>query len=220
MHKCADKVENVLDYPSIALSTGQKFREFEAHVFDKLDGRQIRVQWSKKKGWHLYGSKTRLFDASDKEYARAIPLFEHGLAEPLAKVAVDNKWPTCVAVCEYWSNKSLGGLLLPDDEMKVSLIDLGTKDGFVDPKEYVRMLFKLYIPAATYLGPYKWTRGFVEDVWQGQWAHADFVTFEGVVGKSSSRRDGLIMAKAKQRIWVDRIRASYAPDEAQKLINS
>jgi hypothetical protein len=33
----------VKDYPSIPRSTGQSFREFEADIFDQLDGSNLRL---------------------------------------------------------------------------------------------------------------------------------------------------------------------------------
>ena len=42
-------------YPSIARSSGQSFREFDAHVFEKIDGSNLRFEWSEKRGWHKSG---------------------------------------------------------------------------------------------------------------------------------------------------------------------
>lgn len=52
-------------YPSINSSNGQSFKEFVADVFDKLDGSNLRFEWSKKQGWYKFGTRHRLFDNTD-----------------------------------------------------------------------------------------------------------------------------------------------------------
>lgn len=97
-------------YPSIPRATGQGFQEIPgAYIFDKLDGRNVRVEWTKKAGWHKWGSRHRLFDATDAEFAPAMPLFEKTYAEPLAKIAKDSRWEGVTAFFELWQPNSLGG---------------------------------------------------------------------------------------------------------------
>lgn len=62
-------------YPSIPRSTGQSFQEYDAYVFDKLDGSNLRFEWSRKKGWVKYGTRRRLFDTTDPVFGEAITLF-------------------------------------------------------------------------------------------------------------------------------------------------
>jgi hypothetical protein len=74
-------------YPSIPRSTGMTFQEIpNAYVFDKLDGSQIRVEWSRKRGWYKFGTRTRLFDQTDGQFGRAIPIFQRTLADQVAKI--------------------------------------------------------------------------------------------------------------------------------------
>jgi hypothetical protein len=63
------------EYPSIpsaadllARSNDYLGRPFVA--FDKLDGSNIRAEWDRKKGWHRFGSRRRLLDASEPLRAR------------------------------------------------------------------------------------------------------------------------------------------------------
>ena len=45
-------------------------------AFIKYDGSNLRWEWSPKKGWYKFGTRTRLFDHSDEMFSSAIPLFQ------------------------------------------------------------------------------------------------------------------------------------------------
>lgn len=46
-----------------------------------------------------------------------------------------------------------------------------------------------------------------------------YPSVDSVVGKTKTRL-GLIMAKAKTKQWLDKVKALYKPEEAAKLIES
>lgn len=215
------------EYPSIPRSTGAAFRELpNAHVFDKLDGSNLRFAWSRKRGWHKFGTRTRLFDQGDWQFGRAIPIFQATLAEPLAKIFRDQRWDQCIVFTEHWGPSSFAGNhhapgtnkpLDPDELMRLDLIDVAPhRQGLLGPAEFVRLFS--HLPSAKLLGCFHWTRGIVERVWSGE---IPGITFEGVVGKMGhGRTHDLVMAKAKTRAWVDKVRERYAPEEADKIVKS
>ena len=47
----------------------------ECICFNKLDGSNLRFEFSFKGGWYKFGTRNRLFDKSDKDYGQAIDLF-------------------------------------------------------------------------------------------------------------------------------------------------
>lgn len=209
------------EYPAISQSIGTTFRELpNAYVFDKLDGSNLRFEWSRKKGWYKFGTRTRLFDQSDWQFGRAIPLFQKILAEQLSKIFVAQRWDQCIIFAEHWGPSSFAGIhhapvtnkpLDPDELMRLDLIDVApNKQGILGPAEFVRLFDDL--PSAKLLGRFNWTRGFVERVWNGE---IEGVTLEGVVGKT-----GHVMAKAKTKVWIDKVKARYAPEEAEKIVRS
>ncbi len=214
-------------YPSIPRGTGMTFQEIPgAYVFDKLDGSNLRVEWNRKhKQWTKFGTRTRLFDTSDWQFGRAIKMFMETLAEPVAKIAFDRRWERVVVFTEHWGPQSFAGChhdeqnqpLDPDDQMHVDLIDVAPyKQGLLGPAEYLKIFGAL--PMAKFLGRSNWTRGFVDRVRNGE---VEGITFEGVVGKAGhGKTHDLVMAKAKTQAWVDKVKARYAPDEAERLINS
>ena len=202
-------------YPSINASTGQNFREFQAHVFDKIDGSNLRFEWSKKQGWYKFGTRHRLFDTTDPVFGSAISIWTRDWAEAMTKVARDNRWESVIAFAEFHGSNSLGGIHDPTDEHKLTLFDVAPyKKGILGPKEFLDLFGTMAIPR--YFGKLNWTRDFVAKVRAGE---VEGVTLEGVVGKTGSGHD-LYMAKAKTQIWIDKILARYGQDEGQKIISS
>lgn len=207
-------------YPSIQRSTGVAFREFDAHVFDKLDGSNLRFEWQRKNGkksgtWLKYGTRARLFDASDPIFAPAIPLFHSNLADVLEQTAIYKGWERITAYAEFWGPKSFAGKHEPGDEFRLTLFDVEAfKRGFVPPKEFVKLFSK--VDSARYLGTHRWDQDFIQRVRLGE---MDGVTFEGVVGKESDPFDPY-RAKAKTEAWLDAVRKSHTAEEAARLIDS
>lgn len=202
-------------YPSISRSTGQDFREFEAYVFDKLDGSNLRVEWSRKQGWCKFGTRNRLFDQSDEVFGEAIPLFRNTLADGVEKVVRDQRWDRVTIFMEFWGRESFAGQHVPEDPKFLTLFDVNPyKQGILGPKQFIDLFEHLDIPRT--LGRVKWTRGFVERVRQGA---VDGITLEGVVGKAGTRHD-LVMAKAKTQAWIDKVLARYGLEEGGKILSS
>jgi len=202
-------------YPSIPRAVGQSFFEIpNAYLFDKLDGRNVRVEWTKKQQWHKWGSRHRLFDATDAEFAPAIPLFPQIYAEPLARIATKNRWQGLTVFLELWQQDSLGGVFVPEQPFQLTLFDVAPyKECQMGPREFMRTFEG--VPTAKFLGMTNWTRGFVDQVRRGEVA----VTLEGVVAKAGERHK-LMLSKAKTQKWIDAILARYGEEVGKKLIES
>lgn len=201
-------------YPSISRSVGTSFREFDAYVFDKVDGSNLRWEWDKKKGWGKFGTRTRLFDLTDPVFGCAIPLFLEGpLAKGLEAVFRSQRWERAIAFTEFWGARSFAGQHESEDEKFLTLFDVAPhKKGILGPVEYLGLFS--HLPIARFLGRQRWTRGFVERV---RASEIEGVTDEGVVGKTGSGHE-LIMAKAKTQSWIDRVVARYGVEASEKII--
>lgn len=44
-------------------------------AFDKLDGSNLRFEWSRKRGFYKYGTRKVMIDTKDEQFGKAIPLF-------------------------------------------------------------------------------------------------------------------------------------------------
>jgi len=203
-------------YPSIPRSTGQSFVEFDAFVFDKLDGSNLRFQWSRKAGWYKFGTRTRLFDARDPDFSEALPLFALEFAEPLEGIARQQRWEQLTVFAEFYGADSFAGIHQAGDSKQLSIIDVAPYGkGLLPPRDFLKLI-ATQVATPTFLGKIRWTRGFVERVRAGE---VSDITFEGVVGKAEGRQ-GLVMAKAKTQAWLDRVRALYSHEQAERIINS
>ena len=205
------------DYPSIASSIGQEFREIpNAHVFDKLDGSSMRAEWNKKRGWYKHGKRHGLIDSTNPHLLAAPDVFMATMGEQIAKLATDSRWQTVVVFYEFWGTKSIAGLHYEGDTFHATLFDAALdKKGFLGPKEF-RKTFEDLVPTARCLGQMNWTRGFVDSVRKGL---VEGITFEGVVAKAGTRHD-IIRAKAKTQAWVDRVIEVYGEMAGRKLVES
>ena len=219
------------EYPSIPLSVGQTFQDFQAYVFGKLDGCHVRVEWTRKTGWGKWGTRERRFDLSDALFAGAITAFTREVAEPLTKVVTGHRfrrlagegWDRIIAYGEYFGDQSFAGVHVPGDPtMRVRVFDLamsrGTQMHLLGPQSFVRLVVEAGVPAAPYLGCYHWTRGFVDQIWRGELSGVPF-TGEGVVGKAGNPYVE-IMAKAKTQAWHDRVLQVHGIELGTKIVTS
>jgi len=200
-------------YPSITYP-GKKGVGKQLHTFAKLDGSNLRFEWTKKKGWHKFGTRRHLFDESFDVYGPAIPLFRERLAEKLERVIHDNRWDKAIVFCEYYGPGSLGGQHEPGASMELTVIDVNPhRKGILSPTDFLKMFGEV---GPHYLGYLKWSTELIEQVRHGELEGA---TFEGVVGKYMEGKV-LKMHKTKTEAWREAILARYGEVRGRKLINS
>lgn len=205
-------------YPSIPNSGGQSFEGLGlVHVFDKLDGSNLRAEWTKKRGWFKFGSRTQLIDETSEQFPGAIEKLV-AAGEQVRSLLRQKRAPQKIVIFGEWHGlHSFAGVHDPDDVMRFSVFDVCVDNrGWMDPKEFVRR-FVGEMDTPEYLGTHNWTRGLVQGVRNGHWD--DDVTFEGIVGKTLVG-PRLHMGKAKTEQWIEKVQALYTPEEAEKIINS
>lgn len=193
-------------FPSLV--PGSKSKSFQAEVFEKLDGQNFCIEYTKKRGFYKFGSRTQMVDETDLQLGKAVILFKEKYIADLERVFRDNKLEGTI-FAEYWGDNSLGGIHDPNDEMKISYFDFSPRGGIVASSLF-RKLFENKVPTAKYLGTYNWTPGFVARVRAGELG-----SFEGVVGKENSNNP--YMAKAKTQAWLDAVKLRYGEKIAEKI---
>jgi len=200
-------------YPSIPYP-GRKGVGKRLHTWAKLDGSNLRFEWTKKRGWHKFGTRRRLFDETFEVYGPAIPLFRERLGEPLERIARDHKWPSVIVYCEFWGPQSLGGQHVEGDSMELTVIDVNPyKKGFVPPNDFLKLFGEL---GPKYLGYLKWSTELLQQVHDGK---LDGASFEGIVGKCVEGKR-ILRFKTKSKEWKDAILAKYGLKQGSILINS
>ena len=197
-------------YPSILRSDGG---DGLLHTFDKIDGSNLRFEWTKKRGWYKFGTRTRLFDETDQIFGVAIPIFNERLADPLANISKLQGWQKVVGFVEFWGKQSFAGVHEPDDPKFLTVIDVSPhQKGILDPKLFVK-LFGQFGPK--YFGQLSWNQPFIKQVKAGELD----ITFEGVVGKAIHNKQ-IVMFKAKTQAWIDKVKSRYNEIKAKEIIES
>lgn len=198
------------EYPSIQTGCCQRFL---AHIFDKADGSNLRFEFSRKRGWFKYGTRTRLFDETDTVFGCAIKLFHDSFAAGIADVAKAQRWDKVVVFAEFCGPNSFAGIHLPDDPKRLLLFDVSPhRIGILPPADFLKLFGNLDI--TRFLGIERWNREFADRVRNGE---IDGVTFEGVVAKGIVNRK-LVMEKAKTRAWIEKVKALHSPEKAKEIL--
>ena len=196
-------------FPSIR----QSRKPFKAHIFDKLDGTNLRFSWNKKEGWYEYATRTRPLPADHKLYQIGYEIFLNKFADKIVSVASRNNWKRLDVFFEFYGENSFAGRHDLNEKQTISMIDLAPNTrGFLNPLEFLDLFNDLKI--ATYLGEADWNEDYIEAVRAGL---VEGMTFEGVVAKAENKQR---MAKAKTQKWIDKVIAEYGEVKGGEIIKS
>lgn len=196
-------------YPSIS---GNHDYSNIFYVFDKLDGTNIRAEWSKKKGFYKFGTRNQLFDETNKQWGKSIFLISE-IESEFRRIMKNFNISSTVGFFEFYGSSSFAGQHDLNDEMKITLFDLSPdKKGLVEPRiflEYFRNS-NINIPKLLYNGKIgsEFINSVKNDTLEG-------ITFEGVVCKSINYKSpGLpFMFKIKTNKWLDKLKVYCKEDE-------
>lgn len=182
-------------------------RDVDVYVFEKLDGSNIRAEWSPKRGFYKFGTRKRLLGVDDPMFGSAIALIK-AQEEKLSKVFKAERFEGAICYFEFLGDNSFAGLHIQDEPHKVVLIDVDVyKQGFVTPNKFIKLFEDIVeIPKFLYYG--KMNHEVEGQIRSGLFPGA---TFEGVVCKSSPpKKWGLpIMFKVKNIAWIDKVKERY-----------
>jgi hypothetical protein len=199
----------VKTYPSIAYAS-------ESHIpivaFDKLDGSNIRAEWTSKKGWHKFGTRNRLVDETDPIFGQAPKLVQAKYGEPLAQRLRDAGIDRAMCFFELWGPSSFAGNHVLTEKLTVTLLDIAPfNQGILEPARFLKIASGLDHARVLYEGEV--TPEFIESV---RASTLSGMTFEGVVckAKNDKKTKMPIMFKQKSRAWLDKLDA-YCGDNIQ-----
>lgn len=197
-------------YPSIP--TKIDFNK-EYIAFDKLDGSNIRAEWSKKKGFYKFGSRTQLLSETQTMLYPSIEIIRDKYEEEITKKCLELEYERVVCFFEYLGPNSFAGSHTdPIESMDAILIDLNPyKKGILPPEEFLKITQNMDTPRVLYRGTVD--EDFIEKVRDNRLLG---LSGEGVVLKAIGEKHHT-MAKVKTREWLDRLR-EYC-DNDPKLFN-
>jgi hypothetical protein len=138
-------------YPSI--TTKIDF-SLSYHIFDKLDGSNIRAEWSPKQGFYKFGSRTQLLTPDQAPLYPSIEAFQTKYGEELGSRLSKAKVERAVCFFEWLGPKSSFGSHHDDIEtMNPVLIDIDIyKKGLMPPEKFVDFTAGLEIPKLIHVG--------------------------------------------------------------------
>lgn len=116
------------EYPSIPREID---RDLLVYAFDKLDGSNIRAEWSRKTGFYKFGSRTVLIDEKSS-LGEAIGLIRNKYEKGLSKVFRDQRLERAICFFEFFGPNSFAGFHHPEPH-DVVLIDVNPHKKGIDP---------------------------------------------------------------------------------------
>jgi hypothetical protein len=201
----------VKTYPSISYATES---HLDIYAFDKLDGSNIRAEWTSKKGWHKFGTRHRLLDESDPIFGQAPKLIAEKYGDSLGKALRDAGYDRAMCFFELHGPSSFAGMHNIEEKLTVTLFDIAPfNQGILMPDKFLKVVGHLDHAPVIYQGPC--TEDFIQSVRNGT---LKGMTFEGVVCKSVNDKKTKmpVMFKQKSRAWLDKLHA-YCGDNKDLL---
>jgi hypothetical protein len=194
-------------YPSIEHAIQ---RDIDIYAFDKLDGSNIRAEWSQKKGFYKFGTRKRMLGEDDPDLGKSIGIIKSKYYEELDRIFRKNRYNrevTCFF--EFFGPKSFAGQHDKNDDHTVVLIDVSPPlSGFVPPNEFIKTYGHLGIPNLLYYG--KANREFEESVRNST---LNGMGLEGVVCKAPNpnrkKTSQPVMFKIKSFAWLKKVKELY-----------
>lgn len=195
-------------YPSVPKTV----ESIPVYAFDKLDGSNLRAEWSRKNGFYKYGTRHRLLSETDEILGTGIQLINDIYGNELSKRLKDARIDSAVCYFEFYGPNSFAGVHDKDDTHDVVFFDVSFyKKGFLSPKDFMAFADGLNIPDLLYRG--NPNQPFINSVIDGSLSG---MTGEGVVCKYVKKKLTR-MFKIKSKNWLDRLRKKCGDDD--KLFN-
>jgi len=186
-------------------------RGTSVYVFDKLDGSNIRAEWSRKKGFWKFGRRKALLDDSNPHLVQAPQLVLDKYGDLLPRIFRGLRAQKATAFFELWGPSSFAGNHEETEAQTVTLIDVAIHPkGILPPKLFLKHFGDVEHAAMLHHGAM--TADLEQQIREGT---LPGMSVEGVVAKGPLATPGRpLMFKVKTRAWLDRLRTHCDGDEA------
>lgn len=187
-------------------------------AFDKLDGSNLRFEFSQKRGFYKFGTRNMMIDRNNDPFGFAIDIFLNKYSENLTKVFKDKNYRNTnsfVCYAELISESSeFGQHDFKNGKFDLVLFDVEQdKTGFIHPRQFVKDFEDCGIPKVVYEG--NLNKEFVASVKRN-----DYKLTEGVICKGTipnRKGNNLYYCKIKTNDWFDRLRSKSSNLYAEEL---
>ncbi len=190
-------------YPTMS---GKILRGIDIYAFDKLDGSNIRAEWSKKRGFYKFGSRKRLLGSDQESIVDAQDIIITKYEKDLTIIFEKEGWDRVICFFEFYGNNSFAGQH-ENERHDVILLDVNPyKKGIMIPQDFIRTFASTYpidTPKILYHG--KANAVFESAVRESLLSG---MTFEGVVckGPLDKKKKMVTMFKIKSHAWLNKLR--------------
>lgn len=190
-------------------------------AFDKLDGSNLRFEYSQKRGFYKFGTRNMMIDQSNDPFGFAIDIFLNKYSDQLTNIFKSKTYRNTMSfVCfaELCGKKSdFGQHLFGEDEFDITLFDVEDhKNGFIPPRQFIKDFGQCGIPKVIYDG--NLNKELVQAVKRN-----DFGLTEGVICKgliSGRKENNLFYCKIKTDDWFDRLRNKHPKLYTEELVQA
>ncbi len=192
-------------YPSIQHHDSDLYGR-RVWAFDKLDGSNIRFEYSKKRGWYKFGTRSELIHEKTPIYGEAITIFLDKYGDDLDRIFRKeySNIQSFVVFGEFVGENSFAGKHLEDDVKDLIMFDISLyKKGFLSPKEFIDKFSRLHIPELVYDGIYD--DDFIQSI-------KKCTLKEGVICKGTSKTkngETIWMSKIKTDEWLVKVKEKF-----------
>jgi len=176
-------------------------------AFDKLDGSNLRFEYSQKRGFYKFGTRRNMIDRHS-EYWFAIDIFMKKYSEGLTKIFKSKDYRNILSFVCYaelvGTRSAFGKHDFENDQFDVVLFDIDQyKKGVIPPKQFIKDFGSLGIPKVIYEG--NLNREFVECVKRNKFDLSEGVICKGVT-KMQKGFNQFYYCKIKTTDWFERLR--------------
>jgi hypothetical protein len=193
-------------YPEIAGSAKAPLGK-PCIAFYKYDGSNLRWEWSKKQGWHKFGTRSQLFNATDPLFGQAIPIFMSGLGDRIVERVrnAERETQRIIAYTEFFGPGSFAGRHELAEPKQLKLIDVELyKKGIMPPRWFMETFAGMPETAEViYIG--NMNQQFIDNVRRGAFP----MLWEGVVAKGTTET---WMAKIKTDAYFKKLNEVYGTE--------
>ena len=184
-------------YPKIP-HYDKSFLKKDFVAFDKLDGSNLRFEFSKNKKWYKFGTRKTMFDKSNPTFGPAIDIFIEKYGEDLEKVFTEKypKIPSFVVFCEWFGENSFAGQHIEGDKMDLVLFEVYPYKKVLSPWNFIDNFGHLDIPKIIREG--KMTEDFYYEI------KSNTDLKEGVICKGDDFK-----FKIKTDLWLEKLKEKF-----------